>query len=332
MKIVLVGRQAFDSLEYHLLDSLRTRGHDARLLDVTDVLPGSQPFSYWLARFAEPYDRLLARRLSDRIRSLRPDLLIVVYRHLHPSLVERVRRDLPGVPVAQVNPDALTNLEKQQIIAADFDHYFSKEPYMVSFLRDKAGLNAHYLPEGFNPRVHRRPAAEKAAVEQAENVDVLLYGGLYAYRARLVEQLMRAELNVVVYGTEGPYLRGRVRSVFRGRYLAGDAKNRLIYGAKVVFNGFHYAEVSSANQKYFEINGIGGFQLCDDKPALTDLTGVPLERVTFTTMPDAIDKIRYYLTRPAERHELADRQYTHFQRHHTFDQRIGTLLQTIGLK
>jgi spore maturation protein CgeB len=238
---------------------------------------------------------------------------------------------LPKTPVAQINPDALTNLEKGQIIAADFDYYFAKEPYIVDCLRTKAGLNAHYLPEGFNPRVHRKPAVEKALAERNTNVDVLIYGGLYAYRARMVEQLIRAGVNVVVYGTEGPYLRPAVRSVFRHQYLIGTEKNRLLYGARVVFNNLHYAEVTSVNQKYFEINGIGAFQLCDYKPTIDGYSGVPAECVTYQTMTEAVDKIRYYLARPDERYQLSSRQYTHFQQHHTFDQRMTQLLTTVGL-
>lgn len=330
MKVVVVGSRAFDSLEYHLSDSFRALGHEAVTVDVTDAWPMPAKLTYWASRFVDACDRVVSRRLAHRVVALRPDLVVVVYRNLHPALVETLKSRLPGLPVVQINPDALTNLEKQQIIAADFDHYFSKEPYIVQFLRDKAGLAAHYLPESFNPRVHQRPAVEKAAAEREVNIDVLMFGGLYAYRARMVEQLQRAGVNVAVYGTPGPYLRPAVRSVFRKQYLVGDQKNRLLYGARIVFNNFHYAEITSANQKYFEINGIGAFQLCDYKPTLDEYTGVPAERVTYRTMTEAIDKIRYYLSRPAERHELADHQYHHFQRHHTIDQRVEKLLQIVG--
>ena len=332
MRVVLVGSRAFDSLEYHLRDSFRALGHDATTLDVTDAWPVPPKLTYWASRFVESCDRAVSRQLAHRVIALRPDLVVVVYRHLHPVLVEVVKNRLPAVPVVQVNPDALSNLEKQQVIAADFDHYFSKEPFIVDFMRDKAGLNAHYLPEGFNPRVHRRPAIDKAAAEWETNIDVLLFGSLYAYRARMIEQLQRAGVNVAVYGTPGPYLRPAVQSAFGGRHLVGDEKNRLLYGARIVFNTFHYAEITSANQKYFEINGIGAFQLCDYKPTLDEYTGVPVERVTYRTMADAVDKIRYYLARPDERYELADQQYCHFQQHHTVDQRVAKLLQAIGFQ
>ncbi len=332
MKVVIVGSKAFDSLEYHLSDSLQALGYEARLLDIDDAFPVSTKINYWFSRFCQPYDRAVSVRLANKIAAIRPDFVLVVYRHLHPMLIAQVKQHLPEVPVIQINPDAISNLEKQQIIAADFDFYFSKEPYVVKFLRDKAGLNAHYLPEGFNPRVHQRPVIQKAEAEQKTNVDVLIYGGLYPYRARMVEQLLRAGVNVVVFGTEGPYLRSLAQSVFQRQYLVGAEKNRLLYGAKIVFNNFHYAEITSVNQKYFEINGIGGFQLCDYKPTIEEYTGVPAEQVTYQTITDAIDKIRYYLARPDERYALADQQYRHFQEHHTFDHRVEQLIQIIGLQ
>ncbi|MBD2751380.1 CgeB family protein [Spirosoma validum] len=331
MRVVIVGSKAFDSLEYHLSDSFQALGHVASILDVTDVTPVSSKINYWASRFCESYDRSVSQRLADRIIRLQPDLVLVVYRHLHPILVEIVKAKLPGTPVVQINPDALSNLEKQQIIAADFDHYFSKDPYIVNFLRDKAGLNSHYLPEGFNPRIHQKPPVEKYVAEWLTNIDVLVFGNVYAYRARMLEQLVRAGINVAVYGTEGQYLRPVVRSAFRHQYLVGAEKNRLLYGAKIVFNNFHYAEVTSVNQKYFEINGIGAFQLCDYKPTIEEYSGVAAEQVTYQTMNEAIDKVRYYLAHAKERHELAAKQQDHFQRNHTFDQRVEELLRTVGL-
>ena len=331
MNIIVVGSQAIDSLERHLCDSFRALGHRTTLIDVAGQWPFSSKINYWMSRFVECYDRSVCRNLADDILKLEPELVVVVYRYMHPVLVERLKKYRPDVPVVQINPDALSNFEKQQIIAADFDYYFSKEPYIVDTLRHKGGLNAHYLPEGFNPRVHQKPPVEKAVAEWLTDIDVLVFGNMYAYRSRMIEQLMRAGVRVSVYGRQGPYVSPSVNAIFHQQYLVGSEKNRLLYGAKIVFNNFHYAEVSSVNQKYFEINGIGAFQLCDYKTTVDDYTGVPAEQVTYRTMDDAIDKIRYYLARPTKRYELAERQYTHFQQHHTFDRRVSQLLETVGL-
>ncbi len=329
MKIVIIGNREFDSFEYHLSDSFGVLGHEVSLIDVTDVMPVSAKLNYWASRFIASYDRAVSVRFANKIVLLRPDLVLVVYRNLHPVLVDQVKAQLPGVPVVQINPDALSNLEKQQIMAADFDYYFSKEPFIVDFLRDKVGANAHYLPEGFNQRIHQKPTVEKIVAEWLTNIDVLIFGNLYAYRARMIEQLIRAGINIAIYGTEGPYFRPVIQSAFRKQYLAGPEKNRLLYGAKIVFNNFHYAEITSVNQKYFEINGVGAFQLSDYKSTIDEYTDVPSDRVTYRTMDEAIDKIRYYLAHSRERHELAARQYTHFQQHHTVDLRVEQLLNTV---
>ena len=332
MNVVIVGSRLFDSFEYHLSDSFTMMGHNVSLIDVTDVIPVSTKLTYWASRFIPSYDRAVSVRLAHKITQRRPDLVLVVYRNLHPVLVERVKAQCSGVPVVQINPDALSNLEKQQIMAADFDYYFSKDPFIVDFLRNKAGVNAHYLPEGFNPRIHQKPSVEKAVAEWLTDIDVLVFGSLYAYRTRMIEQLMRAGINVAVYGTEGPYLSRNVRSAFHQQYLVGSEKTRLLYGAKIVFNNFHYAEVTSVNQKYFEINGIGGFQLCDYKSTIDAYTDVSADRVTYRTTDEAIDKIRYYLVNARERYELAARQYAHFQQYHTVDLRVEHLLRIVGME
>jgi spore maturation protein CgeB len=200
---------------------------------------------------------------------------------------------------------------------------------MADFMRQKAGLNAYYLPEGFNPRIHIKPPIEKKIAEEQTGIDLLIYGGLYAYRARMVEQLLKAGIQPVIYGSEGPYCPPAIKKLFRNQYLVGEQKNRLLYGAKIVFNNFHYAEVNSANQKFFEINGIGGFQLCDYKTTLSSYSKVEVETFTYKTIQEAVDKIQYYTSRPLERYKIAHQQYEHFQQEHSFDRRVEEMLRII---
>ncbi|GAB3710033.1 hypothetical protein GCM10027592_46680 [Spirosoma flavus] len=232
MKVGIIGSKLFDSLEYNLADSLCALGHEVRTLDVTDATLLPTKITYWASRFIESYERSIALTLARKMSAWKPNVVVVVYRNLHPVLVSEMRKKLPDVVIVQVNPDALSNLEKQQILAADFNCYFSKEPYIAQFMRDKAGLNAHYLPEGFNPRIHKKPAVDKAEAERTTNIDVLVFGSLYAYRARMIEQLIRAGLNVAVFGTAGPYISPPVKSAFRKQYLTGEAKNQLLFGAR----------------------------------------------------------------------------------------------------
>lgn len=330
MKIAIIGSTAFDSLECHLQSSFNHIGHDAFIMDLTTVSRIPATAQYWLTRFINKYDESLCVKLANRVADQYPDLVLVVFRHLHPIIVAQLKTRLPGRLIIQVNPDTIATLDRQQIIASNFDYYFSKEPFLVDTLRAKAGLNAYYLPEGFNPRMNVRPAIAKSQAEDQTNIDVLMYGNLYPYRARMAEQLLKAGIRVTIFGRPAAFTPPLVKSAYAGRYLVGEEKNQLLYGAKIIFNNFYFAEITSANQKYFEINGTGGFQLSDYKPLLDDYSGVPCSQVTFTSLDDAIDKIRYYLANPLERYSLADSQYTHFQKHHTFDHRMAQLLTIIG--
>jgi len=330
MKIVLIGSKQFDSLEYNISDSFRALGHQPVTFDYSDVVPISNRYHYWVARFSEPYDKWVHQRLADRVLAERPDLVIGVYRHIHPSLVHLLKQRLASVPVVQLNPDHPAALEKQQIIAANYDFYFTKEPYMAAFLSQKAGLNAHYLPEGFNPRIHVRPAIDKMTAETESGIDVLVFGNLYAYRTRMLQLLAKAGIRIAVYGSQGPYCPPEVKALFCHQYIAGLEKSQLLYGAKIVFNNFHYAEITSVNQKFFEINGVGGFQLCDYKETLHQYSKVPVEAFSYRTIQEAIDKITYYLSASKDRHAVAQAQYDHFQQHHTFDKRMQQLLDIIA--
>ncbi len=330
MKIVVIGSQLFDSLEHHFCDSFEQLGHTCTLIDYMRLLPIGK-LTYWSVRFARPYRDALNKLTIRKIAAEKPDLIVGVYRSLPPSLIDGLRQRLGSIPIAQVNPDHPAVLEQQQIMASDYDFYFSKEPYMVDFLRHKAGVNAHYLPEGFNPRFHRKPLISKQVSEEKTQIDVLMYGSLYPYRVRVIEQLVRAGIRPVIYGSVGRFCPPDVRALSNGRHLAGDEKNRMVHGAKIVFNLFHYGEFTSANQKFFEIYGAGGFQLCDYKPTLNEYSATPPAAFTFASTDEAIDRIRHFLSRPDERHAIAEEQYQHFQQGHTFDQRACQLLTIMGL-
>ena len=81
--------------------------------------------------------------------------------------------------------------------------------------------------------------------------------------------------------------------------------------------------------KYFEISGIGGFQVCDYKPTLDEYSGIDTSLYTYTTISEAIEKIKYYIDKPSLRYELAEKQRIHFLNNHTYDIRMNQLLSII---
>lgn len=328
MKITLFGSKDFDSLEYHLNDSFKYLGNDVEHIDIKDIISIPYKYNYFAAKFIKKYDEYLFRKIANKIIASEPELVVCTYRFINPICIKIIKQALPTVKVIHINPDALTTFESQQIFASPYDAYFTKDPFIVDFMKNKIGLNTFYLPEAFNPRVHKMPNMDRMEHEIKTNIDVVTFGTMYPYRANMVGELLNADIDVALFGTpDKRFGNPEIENNFKNEYITGARKAEVLYGSKIVFNNFHYAEIQSANVKFFEIAGIGGFQICDYKPILNEYSAIPIEQFTYKSIGEAIELIKYYLNKPEQRHELALEQYNHFVLNHTYEHRIKQLLE-----
>jgi len=330
MKIALFGSKDYDSLEYHLNDSFTFLGHTVAHIDIKDIVAIPYKYNYFASKLFKKYDELLFRKVARKIIDSQPELVVCTYRFTHPICIKLIKEALPKVKIIHINPDQLTTLEYQQIFASSYDAFFTKDLYMVDFMKNKMRLNTFYLPEAFNPRIHKMPNVNRFEHEQKINIDVVAFGTMYPYRANMVGQLLKEGINVDLFGTpDKRFAKPEIDNRFRNEYITGARKAEVLYGSKIVFNNFHYAEVESANVKFFEIGGIGGFQICDYKPVLKDYSAVPVEKFTFKTIGEAIELIKFYLDKPELRHDLAKIQYDHFSLKHTYENRISEIFEVL---
>jgi len=330
MKLTLFGSKDFDSLEYHLNDSFRFLGNDVTHIDIKDIVAIPYKYNYFATKFLKKYDEYLFRKVAIKIIESEPELVVCTYRFINPICIKLIKQALPSVKVIHINPDALTTFEYQQIFASPYDAYFTKDHFIVDFMKNKMGLNTFYLPEAFNPRVHKMPSMDREKLEKKINIDVVAFGSMYPYRTNMVEHILNAGIDVALFGTpESRFPKPEIEKNFRNEYIIGDRKSEVLFGSKIVFNNFHYAEIESANVKFFEIFGIGGFQICDYKPVLKEYSAISLEKFTFKSIGEAIELIKYYLDKPELRHEMALEQHHHFVLHHTYEHRINQIMQVL---
>jgi len=330
MKVALFGSKDFDSLEYHTKDALNHLSHQVVHIDIKDFVNMPYIYNYWAIKFFKKYSRYLGRKAAEIIIEEKPDLVICTYRFIHPECVKQIKNALPNTPVVHLNPDQLTTLENQEIFASPYDVYFTKDPFMVKFMKDKMGLNAKHMPEAFNQRLHKPPIGDRLRIEDQTAIDVLTFGTMYPYRSNMVQKLINANVNVSLYGSpDWRFGKTSIDAHFNNEFITGERKSRLLYGAKIVFNNFHYAEVESVNAKFFEINGIGGFQICDYKQSIENYSPIDPQEFTYNNINEAIDLINFYLDKPELRHRIAARQYEHFKAHHTYDIRVQQILEAI---
>jgi spore maturation protein CgeB len=328
MKVALLGSKDFDSLEFHLAETFKLLGHNLFHVDMTDYIPIKYIYSYWASKLIPKYSDFLFDKLADRIIKDKPELVVCTYRFIPVSCIQKLKRQLPNVPVVQVNPDQITTFEKQQIFSSPYDFYFTKDPYIQEFMKNKAGQNAHYLPEAFNPAIHKLPSLGKVRLESEVNIDVLVFGSLYPYRAKMVKKLVDAGINVTLFGDK-QHTMPELDKYFVNEWITGERKAELLAGAKIVFNNFHFAEIESVNCKFFEIIGCGGFQICDYKSTIDDYSIVDPKRFTFRNIDEAIELIKYYLDKPELRFKMVDEQRAHFLDYHTYEKRVAEMLKII---
>lgn len=333
MRIAIIGSKAYDSLEYNLHEAFTHAGHECKIFDTADFLLMKNRYGvqidFLLRRYSDGYDKKLFLKLARKVCEYTPDLVIGVYRFIHPVLVDYVKLNVK-CKIIHINPDQMTTLEYQQIFASNYDVWFSKDQYMVDFMVNNMKLNTKHYNEAFNIRLHKKPDATKADVEKEIAVDVMTYGTIYPYRSRMLKQVADAGIQLSIYGTKPHRFYDRsLDSAYKNKYITGEEKSRLLYGAKIVFNQMHYAEIESVNNRFFEVNGSGAFQLSDYRPILKDLLPVDPELVSFRGIDDGVDKIKYYLAHPMERYEIADKIYNHFINHYTYDHLVLYILGNI---
>lgn len=330
MKIALLGSKDFDSLEYHLHDTLTLMGHEVFHIDIDDIINIPFKYNYWARKLFPKYDYFLFEKIKNKILDFKPDLFIGTYRFIHPEVVKEIKRNIPFVITVQINPDQLTTLEHQQIFASDYDFYFTKDRFMQDFMKNKMNLNAFYLPEAFNPRIHKPVDSDRKQLEDKVSIDVVAFGTMYPYRAKLISQIINSGINMTLFGVpDKRFPRPEINKNFRNEYITGERKAEILTGSKIVLNNFHFAEIESANVKFFEIGGIGAFQICDYKPVLREYSNISVERFTYKSWEEAVEMMKFYLREDQLRYDLAEQQRQHFMKYHTYEKRLNEMMAII---
>ena len=302
-------------------------GHDCRIFDIpytSNKLIST--IDKILRIYSDQYDRDAFIKLAHRVDDYNPELIVCVYRFIHPKFVKVLKN--ANRKIIHINPDALTTFEYQQIFASSYDVWFTKDPYIVHFMRDNMHLNAIYYNEAFSVRSHAKPNCSKQEMEGEIDIDVMTYGTMYPYRVNMLKQVKNAGIDLKVYGViPHRFYNGELDDTYQHKYITGEEKAKILYGAKIVFNQMHFAEIEGMNCRFFEVNGAGAFQICDYRPILHELLPIDPELVSFKSIDEGIDKIKYYLANPEERYIIADKVYKYFIGNYTYDNLVAYILE-----
>lgn len=339
MKILVIGKYYVEAFARHIQQTLEHMRHEVVVFE-----PGvdRQPKATWLRRKYEAvtthldaaaehfslYRRVRLRGLMDLASQAQPDLIISCYDYLRPDEVARLK-DLTRAKIVLWYPDALINFGRSQFMVAPYDALFFKDSYVVDRLDGVVRAPVFYLPQCFNPLVHRAPASGETAEDQAYRCDITTAGNMYAYRVAFFEHL--ADYDVKLWGNPLPAWidSPSVRAMHQETYVVEEEKARAFRAAKIVLNNMHPAEIWGVNCRAFEVAGVGGFLMLDWKPGLGQLFEDGHEVVTFTDLQDLRAKIDRYLGNPDARQRIARAGERRARREHTFEHRLTLLIDTV---
>jgi len=330
LRVIIDGPQFPDSFQRSISDNLKAMGHEVTCVQSNlSRRPGRIRYALrsHLAKAVPALERASWRRLIRTTRAVHPDLVLTDW--YTPPEVVRELKDVCTAKVACWYVDSPMNLGRMYLLACPYDAVFTKETSLVAALREKLGLQAHYLPECCNPLAYRRVALSEQDYTKY-GCDLAAMGSMHYWRARMLEVFEGYDLKI--WGTNcPPWLVSPARQHYTNRYVAGEAKAKALLAAKIVINIIHLAEIDGVNGALFQIAGCGAFQIADWKPSLPKLFEPEREIVTFRTRQELKEKVDYYLAHPEERREIAGRAYVRAQREHTYEKRLGRIFEVLGL-
>jgi len=264
--------------------------------------------------------RSLDRRLGAAIRAHRPELVLVFKgASLPPESIDRLR----GHGAARwVNwfPDGPHLLDLSLRIGRAYDRCFLFDTSMVD--RHRAlGRSADYLALGFDP-VNHRPLPDPAGCQSP----IAFVGSHETLRAQALAAV--SDLGLATWGPGWP----------RGP-LYGDDFNGAFSNADIALNIHQFFGEApregrygtGANQRVFELAGIGTVQLCDAKADIGRSFTEDSEIVLFRSAGELRDKARWLLVVPEERRTIAARARDRALAEHTWRHRLEELL-TVALR
>jgi spore maturation protein CgeB len=339
MNILVIGRYDQESFATHISQTLNVMGHKVfdyeigirykrskyRLIRNYERVKG---LLYNLTKDFEKGRRNEVKRITNSCQA-KIDLIISTSDFLYPEQVSHLKKHF-NCKIVMWYPDAIINLKKSLFITSDYDCIFFKEPYFINILRDEYNAkNIFYLPECFNPLVHKIPEFKLELYERYIS-DITTAGNLHPYRVKFFSELKG--YNIKIWGNPAPSWidSTEINEYTQNQYIVNEEKSAVFHYSKIVLNNLHPGEVWGINVRAFEIAGCGGFQLINWRPGLQQLFNENVEIISFKNFTELKEMIEYYLKNDDERKRISGNAYKRAIKEHTYEKRLNTLLNTLN--
>jgi spore maturation protein CgeB len=207
-----------------------------------------------------------------------------------------------------------------------FDFVYTVSPRAVGTYKEMGVKNVECLPVACDPNFHRK--LELSADDRDRySCDIVFAGTYYPRRARLVNTLRKAGIDVRIYGDYWNLFwmgKGAKPS------LPGPEMVKSFNAAKIVLNVHADTDVGyKVNTRSFEATGCGSFVLADRTYHVDDYFHVGKELACYDNEQELVELAKYYLDSDEEREEISLRGRERSYRDHTYGIRLNQVLEVL---
>ena len=203
---------------------------------------------------------------------------------------------------------------------------FCYEQEDIPYLSKEYRINAHFLPQAFDPQLYY-------PIEGVEKkYDIAFAGDIWQSKKR--QDTLQAVVNafpdkrIIVWGVYKPWYKGLFmwitrerKDIYKNQNTTAEVLNRTYNASLIVLNIHVEQQTNGANPKVYEIAASGAIQLCDANPYVETLE---IPNIYFYHSSDElIQCIRTILNNPSASKQIDMSQ-------HTFTSRIKEVLQLSG--
>lgn len=274
-------------------------------------LPGRSKDDHWIWEI-----------LRAQIARYRPDVILnQAMRKLPPRFLMEVKpltRLLVGQHAATPLPDSED--------WGCYDLVISSFPPTVRWFREK-GIRSELHRLGFEPGVlsHLRHTPQ-------ERVGVSFIGSLFRVHSSRIELLERVarHFNLQIWAPALDYVShdSPLRKGYMGQAW-GLQMYQVLRQSKLTIN--HHGDVGphANNLRLYEATGVGALLVTDWKPDIDELFEPGREIITYASVEECLELIRYYLDNDEERRTIARKGQERTLREHTYYRRMEELIDII---
>lgn len=202
---------------------------------------------------------------------------------------------------------------------------FCYEQEDIPYLQQELNIEAHFLPQAFDPQLYY----PIKGVEK--KYDIAFAGDIWQSKKR--QETLQAVVNafpeekIIVWGVYKPWYKGvwkwltrERKGIYKNQNTTAEILNRTYNESRLVLNIHVEQQKNGANPKVYEIAASGAIQLCDANPYVETL-GIPNIQFYHST-DELIQLIRTSLKNYVTAKDIEMNQ-------HTFVCRIQTVLQIV---